>query len=319
MNRLFAWARSARLTALGLALFSVASAQVETDADLPPVYRVEVIVVLHTGGQSDARRTAAPIDYLAALDPRWVAHAWMLAESHRQWLKQALPMLPPGREPVDPARLPALANDQETLRPAPPRFAARPRLSGSMARALERLQGAAAFEPIAWRSWFQTAPRRRAMPTVRIHDDQVIDYRPASPTGAGFPLFLDRVRVPVKFEDQAPVGFTILAEPSFAQPQYRLDGQIGLRRRQFLHAELDLTWQVPAEPGIDDRQIPEPDQAEWLTHRLVQSRIIRPDRLEYFDSARFGVLLLVTGFQQIEPEPELAPAPAPKPPAGETS
>ncbi|MEX0915059.1 MAG: CsiV family protein, partial [Wenzhouxiangellaceae bacterium] len=94
-----------------------------------------------------------------------------------------------------------------------------------------------------------------------------------------------------------------------------------LRQRQFLHLDLDLVWQVPARAPADraSRGRREPpvgmstDRAEneWLLHRLRQSRIVRPGRLEYFDSSLFGVLVRIERFEQVvpaieqpEPEPE---------------
>ena len=57
----------------------------------------------------------------------------------------------------------------------------------------------------------------------------------------------------------------------------------------------------------------ESGQGEWQLHRLQQSRIVEPGRLEYFDSSLFGVLVLIERFEQVVPEIEI-PEPQPATP-----
>lgn len=104
------------------------------------------------------------------------------------------------------------------------------------------------------------------------------------------------------------------------QVTLRFDGALALIQRQFLHADLDLRWrsvvqrpQAPNAPRVAPRQSAEDDPTpppQFEVHRLRQSRAIRPDRWEYFDSERFGVLLRVTELEPLAPLPPPEPTPA---------
>jgi hypothetical protein len=130
------------------------------------------------------------------------------------------------------------------------------------------------------------------------------------------------------------------AEPALPDPTlfYRLDGSIMLRRSRFLHVDLDLQlrealFEEPADTPAAGSLLatrpepePQPDPA-WLlnteagpaavefeepvrpaafrVHSLVQSRQVKTERMEYFDSPVMGVLLLITKIEAMEePGPE---------------
>ena len=78
--------------------------------------------------------------------------------------------------------------------------------------------------------------------------------------------------------------------------QYRLDGTIRLRERQFMHADVDLGWRVRERVGPAAWPLLTAD-AEFSVHRLDQSRTIRSDRFEYFDSDWLGLLLRVSRYE----------------------
>jgi hypothetical protein len=329
---------------VALALASaVAGAQARSDGqraepDSPPVYRVELIVFAHADGQSDRRRTDEPADFTGILDPLLVAAAHRAAGDALA-AAAALPVLPGpsiGRNDG-----PRLASPEETLRPIPPVYAALGRLADPTERALERLVASSAHEPLAARAWTQPAPRGGSTPALRIHDETVVATRP--PANA-LPLFFPSgLPVPAGVREDGSIRLAGLVRP--AAPRlaiYRLDGTARLRRRQFLHLDLDLVWQR-REPGVGPRievedgtgigtgigpeSGPEtgrafgaegereagaaPHPRPWLTHRLRQSRVVEPGRFEYFDSSRFGVLARVTRFEKIVPEPEERPATTP--------
>lgn len=105
-----------------------------------------------------------------------------------------------------------------------------------------------------------------------------------------------------------------------ARAAVRLDGSIALIRRQFLHADLDLHWRSPVQrppalsrSGTRGEPAESSESPRFEVHRLQQSRAVRTDRWEFFDSARFGVLLRVT---ELEP---LLPLPPPEPAVPETT
>lgn len=297
---------------VALALAAVAAGAQAPDrgagagSEYPPVYRVELIVFEHVGGDSDRRRASDPADFTGRLDPLVVARANDAVDEALSMLRKgALPMLPdPDAAGAD---APRLTSRNETLVPIPPPFAALTRLSEPIGRALDRLLDSAAHAPVATRAWVQLAARERTTPPVRIHDATPVATLPPA---HGLPLFFpSRLALPAGANEDGTHRSRQLFRP--AAPRlaiYRLDGTARLRRRQFLHLDLDLVWQQrepavgprPAAPGDTEPRHPRP----WLLHRLQQSRVVEPGRLEYFDSSRFGVLARVTRFEQVVPEPE---------------
>jgi hypothetical protein len=301
--------RAACIAFLALAT-AVAGAQPSASAernkrDDPPVYRVELIVFAHVDGQSDRRRAERPFDFTGLLDPLLVARAHDAADDARAVLAAALPMLPDPGTPSD--TTPRAVAGDETLRPIPPSFAALGRLAEPGRRVLTRLDGASGYQPVATRAWLQLAQRGRATPPLRIHDSTVVATLP--PPRARPLFFPAELLVPVGIDDTGAVRYQPLLRADAPRlAVYRLDGSARLRRRQFLHLDLDLVWQL-REPSIGpdsdadtiaapERRHPQP----WLTHRLTQSRVVEPGRFEYFDSSRFGVLARVTRFERVVPE-----------------
>lgn len=268
--------------------------------DGPPVYRVEVIAFEHIGGASDRRRSVEPLDFGDHADPALIAQAHTFVEAAIEPLRTRLPMLPrPGSAG---ATTPYLQRDGETLRPAPPVYAALGVLPPAMARARDRLAESPQHRPLAMRAWIQPARAGASTPALRLHDDVVIATRPAARRGTP-PFFPAGLRIPLSVDE---AGERIRQRRLFRPDPpplalYRLDGTLRLRRRQFLHVDLDLVWQQRG-----DRIVPAGRQEEprWLTHRMRQSRVVEPGRMEYFDSARFGVLVRVTRFERVVPEPE---------------
>ena len=125
-------------------------------------------------------------------------------------------------------------------------------------------------------------------------------------------------------------------EPGLPDPYvfYQLDGTVTLRRSRFLHLDVRLDWRepvfseesldeegvsdadfssllpsYPAQPsstdspsGDEDEAAPLPVPDSFLVHRLEQSRLVRTDRLEYFDHPVLGVLAHITRFEVEEDE-----------------
>ena len=279
--------------------------------EYPPVYRIEAIVFRHADGRSDRRRSIVPVDFTERLDPLLVATASDTAQRQLAALAQFLPVAEVSGKPDE--ATPFLESEEQTLRPIPPVYSALGDLSPSMQRAMSRLIDAPAYEPVTARAWIQLAPPRQHTPALRVHDRAVVEtLEPAihpSPAPALHVL---------------PFG-PLVEIPPPARAIYRLDGTVRLRQRQFMHLDLDLVWQMPSpapvgsnpESGSKPQPDHEPDHEpksaresgeaaddEWELHRLQQSRVVRPGRLEYFDSSLFGVLVRIERFEQVVPEIE---------------
>lgn len=299
----------------GIAWAQPGSDQARPDAvEHPPVYRVEAIVFRHTNGRHDRARAAGPVDYTDHLDPLLVAAANELAEQRLAELARVVPPVAVSG-PVG-ETTPFLRTEDETIRPIPPAYAALGDLSGPAQRAMARLIGAPAYEPVITRAWMQPAPRQGDTARVRLHDETVVDV--LEPADSEKPAPIDARQRFETMNSGAVAATTAPASP--ALEIYRLDGTIRLRRRQFLHLDLDLTWQTPirALGERSERPVAIGDVAgDWQLHRLQQSRIVEPGRLEYFDSSLFGVLVLIERFEQVVPEIEV-PEPEPEAPALET-
>lgn len=278
--------------------------------DAPTEYRIEVLVVEPVDYRSDDWPVDMPGRYDGALDPRVVAEtATRLAPAWSAVVAPGVPIPQPlaerkGRVVLDDDSAPQDPDDAYRTLTRPALFTALEPLPGSLAELRVRLADSGEFEPVTALAWLQPAGRPRQPAPIRIHDDVVVD-REAVPDPA-----IDR--------NEAMTGDG--AGDGSAQQwrlSYRLDGSLALVRRQFLHAELDLQWQVPVQrlgelaPGASTMRIGPNDAASadgWRVHRLRQSRVIRPDRWEYFDSERFGVLLRVTELDPLLPLPPPEPA-----------
>lgn len=299
------------LAATPLAAQQSATRQSDT-IEYPPVYRVEVIVFSHSDGRSDRVRGAAPMDFTDRLDPLLLARANDVAERQLATLAAVLPVARiPGQ--ID-QTTPWLEAEEQILRPIPPVYSALGDLSGSIRRAMNRLIDASEYEPVLARAWVQLAGRGQPTAAVRIHDQTVVKTK--APQN-------DRSLVPVLHV--LPFG-PLVEPPPPALDIYRLDGTLRLRQRQFLHLDLDLAWQQrarvlgdrmppPAGQSADTLSRPQVADGEWQLHRLQQSRIVEPGRLEYFDSSLFGVLVRIERFAQVVPEIEAPAAGEADPPA----
>lgn len=283
------------------------------------LYRVEVIVIGHSEGRSDQRQVSTLHDFSQLLDPAWIAAQQALqpalAEPHTELEEMSEADLVEPSEgapdvesptwqdaaatdssasslnetmdapltPLTPAnnlliqREPALAAQQgptDTGPVYPITFSNLPSLGPEMARAWQRIDNNPAFEALAWRAWIQPIERRQSSPAIRLHDHHA--------------LRVDWAKLP----DHSPY----LISP-WPHSQFRLDGSLRLVQRQFLHAELNLHWREPVAAVLGSAPPSLLANEDFFEHRLMQSRTIRPDRLEYFDSSRIGVLLRIERWQ----------------------
>ncbi|QOC21121.1 hypothetical protein IC757_08610 [Wenzhouxiangella sp. AB-CW3] len=292
LNRLIACLTVAMLPGLG-------SAEAEV-----PHYRVEIIAFTHTAGASDARLQTELEDYTSLIDPLARARRQQAAETE----EERSPDDPEWLDRVDPEETAPVVDQPEQEREAdieavlelidtladlesgelmpelptwPETYLALESPSGTMARALQRLNDSSEYQVLTWRAWHQPLSRSLPGKRVRMHDEQVVAARWGGSGPGGLPAGADAQSLIPGFD-------------------YRLDGSIRLRQRQFMHFDADLVWRQPhqASPWMSVSQLaPEPSNA-FAVHRLQQSRAVRPGRLEYFDSEWLGVLVLI---EEIKP------------------
>ena len=172
--------------------------------------------------------------------------------------------------------------------------------------AWRRLRSSKGYRPLLYASWEQN--RTDYYPPMRIHDQTGIDSQLRPPAN-------------IMVADLAAEDPLAAYRSTF----YQIDGSIQLRRSRFLHLFLDLEYREDASsiqsgPGFftgndqDNReeQLPaesgtgffsgnsvqsESGSDNNVSHRvfsLKQNRQIRTDRMQYFDTPYFGVLVLVS-------------------------
>ena len=264
--------------------------------------RVEIIVFHHSDGNPDRWPRAHTEQFSGYPDPLDLARlsAWtarLLPDRAETDIDVDGNLFPPG--PYSPAHLAALADSPEvqpgpvarvyspyTQTPVwPDHYVGQTRHSQTMQRALDRLQSSDLHKVLAATSWFQPLDRQTPASPVRIRGHQAlrIDWTTTRPDG---------------FRAEGPIELP----PSTPHVAYRLDGTLHLRQRQFRHAEVDLFWvEVTDRPDGNGEGIESADDKRFLIHRLHQSRPVRLGRLEYFDSAWLGALILVEEWERPEP------------------
>lgn len=274
----------------------------QTDGEETDFYRVEAIVFTHAGRASDDWPQSSLADHSDAMDPVWRSFArnqrleraeaeTSVADSDLSAalnIVDAIAELESGEQPLDTALLypdPWLALDA---------------LSEPMQQAGNRLERSGAYRVHATLAWHQGLDRAAQRQAVRIHDNHVlkVDWVTVTPTGR-------------LFRGDDPVREASDLAPAF---HFRLDGTIRLRKRQFMHADVDLGWRVRERIGPAAWPLLAAD-AEFSVHRLEQSRAIRSDRFEYFDSDWLGLLLRVSRYElePADPGPEDSEAKAAAP------
>lgn len=265
-----------------LVLAQAAPAVAQEDDEERAFYRVEAIVFTHAGGDSDAWPSAEPSKYAKALDPAWKVFAQRRAieraeaDENADELQTALSVV---------ETIASLESGETSLAEAllyPEPWLALDELSEPMAQARVRLEQNGAYRVNATLAWHQPLEGARDAREIRIHDDRVIgvDWITLSPTGH-----------PLRDGQRA-----LSAEALAPDLNYRLDGRVRLRQRQFMHADVTIDWRVPETIGPNLWPV-RSAQARFETHRLRESRTIRPGRFEYFDSDWLGLLLRVTAFE----------------------
>lgn len=254
---------------------------------------VEVLTFIHTGGQSDAwpkRHTLTDLQArsTALTDP--VQRRWQSSGTARSELEEVLAAWP-GLDSATrrllferlSSEMPTVVDVETGVPPSPwwpdPMI---DRVNGlnQLQRAAQRLDQHSDYRLISRLAWRQALAAAAGSRPIRI-------------TG-GAPLWLDWT---TPEQPQAGNGWRI--EPTLGLPTavWQLEGQLRLVQRQFTHVELDLTWREPATIMTG------PLRSEFLAphgyreHRLLESRTVQRERIEYIDSGWLGVLIRITPFQ----------------------
>ncbi len=192
-------------------------------------------------------------------------------------------------------------------------------MSDVMLEAWRRLRLSALFRPEQYLSWEQSADE--PFPSLRIHDLEVLliddPYADLRETDA---IEVEKEGKTVVFTDRGyklpgnniePAGGESAEDPELPEPTlfYRIDGTVMLRRLRFLHLGLDLELRqavfdeqlptpAPSVSGETESGKPElPLPTSFLIHKLKQSRQVKSQRMEYFDSPVLGVLAWITSFE----------------------
>lgn len=166
-------------------------------------------------------------------------------------------------------------------------------MGDAMREAWRRLRLSAQFRPEQYLSWEQSV--EEPFPSLRFHDLEVVLIDDP---------YADLRKIDA-FEAELP-------DPTLF---YRIDGTVMLRRSRFLHLELDLELRQPlfdeqqSTPALnlgDENESGQPERPfskSFLIHKLKQSRQVKSQRMEYFDSPVLGVLAWITSFE-LEDEAE---------------
>jgi hypothetical protein len=192
-------------------------------------------------------------------------------------------------------------------------------MSDVMRETWRRLRLSAPFRPEQYLSWEQSA--NEPFPSLRIHDPDVLLIENSCTVlqetlAAEASEDLDS---PFVFTDQGNILPEHAIENAVEEAElpdpvlfYRIDGTVMLRRSRFLHLDIDIelrqaTFYEPPPPltpllggesESDETGEPElPLAPSFLIHQLEQSRQVKSQRMQYFDSPVLGVLAWITPFE----------------------
>jgi len=195
-------------------------------------------------------------------------------------------------------------------------------MSDVMRETWRRLRLSAPFRPEQYLSWEQSA--NDPFPSLRIHDlealliensctvlHETLATEASEDADSPF-VFTDQVNILPGDDIEEAAEEPQLPDPTLF---YRIDGTVMLRRSRFLHLDIDIELRqatfdeqpltltpilggeresgelgVPGEPEL-------PLTASFLIHQIEQSRQVKSQRMEYFDSPVLGVLAWITPFE----------------------
>ena len=271
------------------ALLTLAAAPTQPFASQPWV-TVEMLVIIHQDGASDvwpAHHRSADLHQMAQRLPDPAARRWQASGTARSDLSSWLD----GWPGLDPAtrqllfdrlirELPVVVPSSSEHPPSPAwpdAFIHDPQGFQTLARSAQRLSREPGYRVVSRLAWRQPLVAANQSAWLRV-------------TG-GAPLWLDWLQ-PVR----GASGATWRIEPALGlhPAVWQLEGQLRLVQRQFTHVELDLIWREPATTQRGPLRPEFMAPQGYAEHRLVESRTVQRERIEYIDSGWLGVLLRVT-------------------------
>lgn len=253
---------------------SAAAAQERT------AYRVELLVLRHLDSFSEALPMTELPDLSGLLDLRAQSDrdAPALAEDPF-YLGAADSELPPPVGPFPDQRAPwadIVLLEQRSER---------------MNTVWRNLRLSSEFRPEVFLAWEQSA--EGPFPELRVHNEEVLWIEdPHAALRISGPAYVFHYVL-----ERGELGMAPIPEPIY---HYALDGSVRLRRSRFLHFDLDLAFRSLAPgalPGMSGPPL-RGDLGVFEVHRLRQSRQVRTERMEYFDSPVLGALLWVTQIER---------------------
>jgi hypothetical protein len=285
-------------------------------------YRVEILVLTHLHHEAIPEDTEFLRDFSSALDFLKVEDE----EENEEEVKfdEAEPGLP-ATDPEILAGEPGefLPEEEQPERPWADVIAIEDK-GDEMREAWRRMRLSAPFRPEQYLSWEQSVDA--PFPTLRIHDLEVILVDdPYAELRELERIDAETEDKPTVFSDQKSIMSPGDSEESSGESEeeselpdptlyYRIDGTVMLKRSRFLHLELDLELREPvydelemtASPILSDEsaagELEPPLPTSFLIHKLQQSRQVKSQQMEYFDSPVLGVLAWITSFEAEDKE-----------------
>lgn len=283
-----------------LTLFLITLHAGAATAEEQSYYRVEALVLRHLDSMAEARAVAELTDFSIALD----------LEDRDQTRAQAAlysddPFFP---ELTDAALLPPVGPFPDAEPWAEITFLTD--RSERMSAVWRNLRLSESFRPEAFLAWEQ--PSEEPFPLLHLRNARVIRTDDPWSESRTLPWNL----APSEEEDGLPpardyvfsldIEAAILSLEPLPEPTifYEIEGTIRLRRSRFLHIDLDLEFREPTPAALNQLPGPPllPQYQGYLVHRLKQSRQVRTERMEYFDSPWMGVLVWVTEIEVSDEE-----------------
>jgi hypothetical protein len=314
-------------------LLSANSLALAQDDEVIPVYQLEVIVFQHLYSDEAAEDVHQVSDYRSVTRPLPLPEdpepeSGLTGNTGELESTGALNDAS-GSAVMPGTILPGFFDDNEFATEPPPQdpledpIYETTELSAAMQTAWNRLQRSPAHEPLHYAGWQQHAFPPEMQKPIRLHDENALvepaaDQESADFTDDSFSEEQDAVAeldITGEFvdRDESPPnellegdGSTLVEAEEIDEAEYtnyRLDGQLSLVQRKFLHLDIDIEWREAIllsapEPAEEIETSP-----TYRLHTVLQRRQILTDRLEYFDTPALGIIALITEIKPPE-EPE---------------
>jgi hypothetical protein len=167
---------------------------------------------------------------------------------------------------------------------------------------IQKLSASQRYRPLLHLGWIQPLDSSDQGTAVHIYDGMAMKQAGAAPPAPTASAPQAQADAAPQSQEAGTQAAESISAPASAPHQ--LDGTFTLRRGRFLHVDADFGYREtePAtEPAAGSETAgAEPVQSQAVTRyvRMTQSRRIRNDELHYLDHPLFGVLFVVSPYQQ---------------------